>query len=162
MPGYYLKNTILTDYDESGMPSLRIAADRIDQIDHGSEVVLFGVHVDYQPPTGQAWVLTGDVAHVAPGGGAIDVTGNVRLQGQAEGRAGDARARDARQAEGRAAAPLIRTDALRYDVPLALATTQSEVHIDFGSQTVSARGLVAHLKERTLLLQSRVNGRFHP
>ena len=124
MPGYYLKNTILTDYDESGMPSLRIAADRIDQIDHGSEVVLFGVHVDYQPPTGQAWVLTGDVAHVAPGGGAIDVTGNVRLQGQAEGRAG-------------------------FLVGIG------------GFQRRQDGGQVT-LKERTLLLQSRVNGRFHP
>jgi hypothetical protein len=35
-PGYYLKNAILTDYDANGDPSVRIAADRIDQIDHGN------------------------------------------------------------------------------------------------------------------------------
>jgi len=144
-PGYYFGNAILTDYDAEGLPSIRVGAGRIDQIDHGAEVALFDVRVDYQPPSGQGWVLTGETAHVEPGGQAVDVAGNVRLQGDSRG-----------------GAPVIRTDALRYDVPLGMATTPDEVHIDFERQTMSARGLVANLRDRSLRLESRVNGRFYP
>jgi LPS export ABC transporter protein LptC len=91
--------------------------------------------------------MVGDVAHVEPGGQVIDVTGNVRLQGEATGREG---------------AAVIHTDALSYDVPGAVASTKSDVRIDFAQHTLTARGLIANLKERTLRLESKVNGRFHP
>jgi lipopolysaccharide export system protein LptC len=147
LPGYYLKNAVLTDYDADGDPSIRIEAGRIDQIDHGNEVALHDVRVVYQSPDGQAWTLVGDLAHVEPGGKVVDVNGNVRLQGQAT---------------GRGAAPLVRTDSLSYDIADAVASTTSEVHIDFGLHTLTAHGLVANLKERTMRLESKVNGRFHP
>src|SRR5947209_19488775 len=47
LPGYYLKNTVLTDYDEAGVPTIRIEADRIDQVAHTPEVVLSDVRVNY-------------------------------------------------------------------------------------------------------------------
>jgi LPS export ABC transporter protein LptC len=47
LPGYYLKNTVLTDYDENGVPTIRIEAERIDQIAHTPEVVLNNVRVNY-------------------------------------------------------------------------------------------------------------------
>ena len=147
MPGYYLKNAVLTDYDEAGVPSMRIQADRIDQVDHGPEVALYNVRFDYSSPNGQAWVMFGDVAHVEPGGKIINVTGNVRLEGQSTEHAGTA---------------VVRTDALTYNVPEALATTKSDVRIEFGAHTLTARGLVANLKERTMRLESKVNGRFQP
>jgi LPS export ABC transporter protein LptC len=147
LPGYYLKNAVLTDYDLAGNPSVRIEAERIDQIDHGSEVALYNVRVAYQAPNGQAWIMVGDVGHVEPGGKVVDVTGNVRLQGEAAGRDG---------------AAVIHTDALSYDVPDAIASTQSDVRIDFAEHTLTARGMHANLKERTLRLESKVNGRFHP
>lgn len=147
LPGYYLKNAVLTDYDEDGSPGIRIEAQRIDQIAHGNEVALYNVRVLYQPPNGQSWVMVGDVAHVEPGGQVIDVTGNVRLQGEATGREG---------------AAVIHTDALSYDVAAGVATTKSDVRIDFAQHTLTARGLIANLKERTLRLESKVNGRFHP
>jgi LPS export ABC transporter protein LptC len=146
-PGYYLKNAVLTDFDLVGDPSIRIEAERIDQIAHGTEVALYNVRVAYQAPNGQAWVMVGDVAHVQPGGKVVDVTGNVRLQGEATGREG---------------AAVIRTDTLSYDVPEAVASTKSDVRIDFAEHTLTARGLTANLKERTMRLESKVNGRFHP
>src|SRR5271165_3497625 len=82
LPGYYLKNTVLTDYDETGAPTVRIEAERIDQIAHTPEVVLNNVRVNYLSQNGQNWVMFGDVAHVQPGGKAVNVTGNVRLQGE--------------------------------------------------------------------------------
>ena len=147
LPGYYLKNAVLTDYDLTGEPSVRIEAERIDQIAHGNEVALYNVRVAYQAPNGQSWVMVGDVAHVQPGGKVVDVTGNVRLQGEATGHEG---------------AAVIHTDTLSYDVPDAVASTHSDVRIDFAQHTLTAHGLSANLKERTMRLESKVNGRFHP
>jgi lipopolysaccharide export system protein LptC len=147
LPGYYLKNAVLTDYDASGAVSVRIHADRIDQIDHGPEVALYNVRVDYESPSGQAWVLFGDTGHVQPGGKIVDVAGNVRLEEQGTEHAGTA---------------VLHTDTLRYNVEDAVATTQSDVRIDFGAHTLTARGLIANLKERTMRLESKVNGRFQP
>jgi LPS export ABC transporter protein LptC len=147
LPGYYFKNAVLTDYDIAGDPSVRIEAERIDQIAQGNEVALYNVRVIYQAPNSQSWIMVGDVAHVEPGGKVVDVTGNVRLQGEAAGHDGEA---------------VIHTDTLSYDVPDAIASTQSDVRIDFAEHTLTARGMRANLKERTLRLESKVNGRFHP
>jgi len=147
LPGYYLKNAVLTDYDLAGDPNVRIEAERIDQIAHGNEVALYNVRVVYQVPNGQSWVMVGDVAHVQPGGKVVDVSGNVRLQGEAT---------------GREAAAVVHTDTLSYDVPDAVVSTKSDVRIDFAEHTLTAHGLNANLKERTMRLESKVNGRFHP
>jgi LPS export ABC transporter protein LptC len=147
LPGYYLKNTVLTDYDAAGMPTVRIEAERIDQVAHTSEVVLSNVRVNYLGQNGQNWVLFGDVAHVQPGGKAVDVAGNVRLQGESADHSPGA---------------VVHTDALTYDVTGSIASTKSDVRIDFGAHTLTARGLVANLKERTMRLESKVNGRFQP
>jgi lipopolysaccharide export system protein LptC len=147
LPGYYLKNAVLTDFDASGAVSIRIHADRIDQVDHGPEIALYNVRLDYQSPNGQAWILLGDVGHVESGGKSVDVTGNVRLEEQSTQHAGPA---------------VMHTDALHYDITNSIATTQSDVRIDFGVHTVTARGLIANLKERTMRLESKVNGRFKP
>jgi len=147
LPGYFLQNAVLTDYDLDGNPNIRIEAERIDQIAHGNEVALYNIRVAYQTDSGDTWTMVGDVAHVEPGGKVIDVSGNVRLQGEPTGR-GDA--------------AIIHTDTLRYDVSAAIASTKDDVRIDFAQHTLTARGLTANLKERTMRLLSKVNGRFHP
>jgi LPS export ABC transporter protein LptC len=147
LPGYYLKNAVLTDYDAAGNPGIRIEAERIDQIAHGNEVALYNIRVAYQAPNGQTWVMVGDVAHVQPDGKVVDVTGNVRLQGEGTGREG---------------AAVVHTDTLSYNVPDAVASTRADVRIDFAQHTLTAHGLTANLKERTMRLESKVNGRFHP
>jgi LPS export ABC transporter protein LptC len=146
LPGYYLKNTVLTDYDEAGVPTVRIEAERIDQVAHTPEVVLNGVRVNYLSQNGQNWVMFGDVAHVAPGGKAVNVSGNVRLQGEGDHSPG----------------AVVHTDALTYNITDSIASTKSDVRIDFGAHTLTARGLVANLKDRTMRLESKVNGRFQP
>ncbi len=145
LPGYYLKHAVLTDYDATGKPSIRIDAERIDQIAHSSEVALSTVQVDYQTPNGQDWVLVGDFARVEPDGNIIDVRGNVRLQGDSTQHAGTA---------------IVHTETLSYNVPESIASTEDDVRIDLGAHTLAAHGLVANLKERTLRLKSKVHGRF--
>jgi LPS export ABC transporter protein LptC len=147
LPGYYLKNAVLTDYDENGAPSMRLHADRIDQVDHGPEVALYNVRLDYQSPSGQAWVLLGDTGRVEAGGKIVDVTGNVKLSEISADQAG---------------AAVMHTDTLRYDVANGIATTPSDVRIDFGPHALNGRGLIANLKDRTMRLESKVNGRFQP
>ncbi|MGD0504050.1 MAG: LPS export ABC transporter periplasmic protein LptC [Steroidobacteraceae bacterium] len=147
LPGYYLKNAILTDYDANGAPSIRIHADRIDQVDHGPEVALYNVRVDYQSPSGQSWVMLGDTGHLETGGKIVDVAGNVKLTETSTDHAGTA---------------ILHTDTLRYDVTNGIATTESDVRIDFGAHALTAHGLIANLKERTMRLESKVNGRFQP
>jgi LPS export ABC transporter protein LptC len=147
LPGYYLKNAVLTDYDLAGKPSVRIEAERIEQIAHGNEVALYNVRVAYQSPGEESWTMVGDVAHIEPGGNVIDVKGNVQLQGEST---------------GQQAAAVVHTDTLQYDIPDAVATTKDDVRIDFAQHTLTARGFRANFKERTLRLESKVNGRFHP
>ena len=147
LPGYYLKNAVLTEFDLAGTPGVRIEAERIDQVDHSSEVALYNVRVSYQAPAGQLWSLVGDTAHVEPGGKVVDLAGNVRLQGDPTGHDGSA---------------IIHTNTLRYDVPDGIASTHDDVRVDFGPHVLTARGLRANLKERKLSLESKVNGRFHP
>jgi len=91
--------------------------------------------------------MFGDVAHVQPGGKVVDVSGNVRLQGESADHSPSA---------------VVRTDALTYDVTDSIASTKNDVRIDFGAHTLTAHGLVANLKERTMRLESKVNGRFQP
>ena len=145
LPGYYLKNAVLTDYDAAGTPSIRMEAERIDQTDHGTEVSLSNIRVHYQAPNGQNWLLIGDIAHVQPGGKVIDVTGNVRLQGESTEHAGTA---------------VVLTDTLTYNVPESVVSTKSDVRIEFEAHTLNARGMAANLKERSMRLESKVNGRF--
>jgi LPS export ABC transporter protein LptC len=146
-PGYFLKSATLTDFTVLGDPSLKIGAERIDQIGHGNEVVLQNVRVAYQAPGGQQWLMTGDIAHLEPGGNIVDMNGNVRIEGT-----------DAMHPNH----AIIRTDTLSYDVSAGIASTKSDIKINFGEQVLNARGLVANLKEHTVHLESRVNGRFFP
>lgn len=147
LPGYFLKDAVMTDYSLAGDPAVRIAAGRIEQIDHTNDVALLGVRMDYQGDDGQQWVLVGDRAHVRDGGQVVDLDGNVQLQGLDGHRPGPA---------------VVTTDHASYDVSAAEIRTRSEVHMTFGQHTLSAQGLVARLKERTIRLESRVYGRFNP
>ncbi len=146
-PGYYLKDAVLTDYGHDGAPSIRIAAGRIDQIGPGDQVALHDIRVEYHAPGGESWTMLGDQAQIAPGGKAVQVQGHVRLRGVDPERAGTA---------------LILSDRMTYDVADAVVSTKSAVRIDFAAQSLTARGLLADLKRRSVRLESDVNGRFVP
>lgn len=146
-PGYYLLGAVLTDYDQSGAPSVKIAAARIDQIGRGEEIALHDIRVNYQAPGGESWVMAGDLAHIEPGGNVVDVSGNVRLQGVDANRAGTA---------------IISSDRMTYDVATAVASTPDDVRFDYRNQILTARGLTADLKDRRVRLESRISGTFAP
>ncbi len=146
-PGYYLNDAVLTDYGPDGKPSVQIQAARIDQVGRGDQVALHDIHVTYAAPGGESWVLSGDRAQIEAGGKAVDVRGDVQLRGVDPNRPGTA---------------VIRSDRMRYDVADAIASTPDDVRIDFGGESLNARGLVADLRRRTVRLESNVNGHFLP
>jgi LPS export ABC transporter protein LptC len=148
LPGYFLNDAILTDYDPEGAPGIRIEAKRIEQVAHSNDVALFDVKVDYKPPEGESWTMFGDTAHVVQGAKIVDVQGNVRLEGEASGPKG--------------LIPIIHTDSLRYDIDKQIVTTRDDVRLDFGPNSLTARGLFANLKDRTMRLEYKVHGTFHP
>jgi LPS export ABC transporter protein LptC len=148
LPGYFLKNAVLTDYDATGTAGVRIEAERIDQIVQSDLVQMYNVKVDYQPPSGESWTLTGDTAQLTPGAKIVQVQGNVKLTGEATGRD--------------ELIPTVRTDSLSYNITDAVVSTAADVRLEFGSHILTARGLNANLKDQTMRLESRVNGRFHP
>ena len=126
LPGYYLKNAVLTDYDLNGAsPSGSMPTASIRSITPPRWRCTTCAST-ISPREGQAWVLLGDTGHVESNGQIIDVAGNVRLEETSSDRAGTA---------------VLHTDTLRYSVPDAIATTQSDVRIDFGVHTLTARGL---------------------
>jgi lipopolysaccharide export system protein LptC len=148
LPGYFLNDAVLTDYDASGAPAIRIDAKRIEQVAHGNDIALFDVKVDYRPPEGESWRLVGDTGHIERGSKIVDVQGNVRLQGEASGPKGFV--------------PVVHTDALRYDIDKQIVSTHDDVQVDFGPNTVTAHGMSANLKDRTMRLEYKVHGTFHP
>jgi LPS export ABC transporter protein LptC len=127
--------------------SIRIHADRIDQIDHSPEVALYNVRVDYQSPQGQAWVLLGDTGHVEPGGKIIDVAGNVRLE---------------EQSRSTPAPPCCTPTRCATAFPTRSRPRKATCASISARAHLTARGLWANLKERTMRLESKVNGRFQP
>jgi LPS export ABC transporter protein LptC len=148
LPGYYLKNAVLTDFDVAGAPGMRIEAERIDQVDHGKEVTLSDVKVDYIAPGGQTWTMVGDTAHVQPGGNIVDAAGHVRLEGA--------------PTPADPTPAIMHSDTMSYDVAAGIASTKSDVRIDFGKQFLTSHGMTANLKDQTIHLESKVNGRFYP
>lgn len=150
LPGYYLKNATLTDFDESGNPGVRIAAERIDQVARGTDVAMYNVKLNYQPPEGASWEMVGDTAHVQAGSKVIEVKGNVKVTG------------DASAMHRNWASPVIRTEVLSYDIPNQIVSTPADVRVQYGKHTLLAHGLSANLKDESIRLESKISGRFFP
>jgi LPS export ABC transporter protein LptC len=146
-PGYYLKGVELTDFAADGSQAMKIAAERIEQVQGSDDIALQTVRVDYQTPTGQLWLITGNRARVHGDHKMIDMDGNVRLRGLDRGRDGPA---------------MVITETLSYDVDSSTAHTDADVRIEFARHTLNAHGLTALLKERSMRLESKIYGRFAP
>jgi LPS export ABC transporter protein LptC len=51
---------------------------------------------------------------------------------------------------------------MSYDITNGIATTKSDVRIDFGKHVMTGHGMTANMKDQTIRLESKVSGRFHP
>lgn len=143
LPGYYVKDAILTVTEPDGSTRLRLAAKRIDEEvatrSFGAETVA----VDYLALPGRPWTLIADRAHVPEGLTIVELTGNVTVRGEQNGRAG-----------------VILTESLTLDTATNTAHTLAPVAIELGRQRLTAVGLKADLRAGHLQLESRVHGQF--
>jgi hypothetical protein len=55
---------------------------------------------------------------------------------------------------------VVLTDALTYDVPTSIVTTKSDLRVEFAKGALTGHGLWANLKDRTIRIESKVNGHF--
>jgi len=110
-------------YDAAACPPF-VSSERIDQVAHTPRVVLSNVRVNYLSQNGQNWVMFGDVA-----------TCSRAVRG---GRVGQrpAASESADPLAGRGGAQPMRS--LR--VTGSIASTKSDVRIDFGAQSLTGRG----------------------
>jgi LPS export ABC transporter protein LptC len=149
--GYNAEGAAVVETDALGALRYRLEAERIEQSASDAPLLLHGIAMSLSQPDGAPWKVTADNGQLVRGAAdneaLIDLTGNVQLQGRM----------------GKAATPLsLRTASLRYDSARQVASTESEVRIQFGSYQLRALGLTADLARRRLRLQSQVNGRLVP
>lgn len=143
LPGYYLEDAILTVTEPDGSTRLQLVAARIEEEvatrSYGAEEV----QVDYLALPGQPWTLTADRAHVPASLKVVEMTGNVQIRGEQNGRTG-----------------VVLTESLTLDTATNIARTRAPVAIEFGGQRLNGTGMRADLRAGRLQLESRVNGQF--
>ncbi len=143
LPGYYLKDAILTITQPDGSTRLRLVAGRIQENVADQSYSAEDVRVNYLALPGQPWTLRSDRAQVPSTLKTVDFTGNVQVRSEQNGRDG-----------------VILTEALTLDTTNDTARTRQPVAIEFGGQRVNATGMNADLRGGRLQLESSVNGQF--
>jgi LPS export ABC transporter protein LptC len=146
-PGYFLMGATITDTAEDGSLRMRIEAARIEQIPTDNSVELSTLHLTYIGSEDHGWLVTADHGVVPAESKIVHLSGNVRVRGLV--------------ADGLPEA-VIETPTLDFDTSRSTARTDDFVTVVIGSQSLSAHGLDADLKQRHLQLESRVHGQFNP
>lgn len=151
-PGYYLKDALVTRFNEAGSPGMVLSARHIQQRYSAGRsqerITLEEVQMDYyagaQSNTG-AWALTALAGEVPADSQVVHLSGNVQLRSLDAG--SDA---------------LLSTDSLAIDTASNVAySTSSPVSLRFGPHTLSVKSLRADLTQEQLQLED-VHGRFDP
>ena len=141
-PGYYLINALLEQTDATGRLTLKVHAEKANQLEQRGDVTLERLRVDYLPEPGRDWLMTSVGGTLLPSGRIVLLAGDVRLSAPDKG------------------AAVVRTEHLRLDVDRQIATTADPVRLEQPPNVVTARGMQADLMHETLKLESQVNGTF--
>lgn len=149
-PGYYLKDALVTRFNEDGSPGMVLSARHIEQRysagRSNERITLEEVHMDYYTgteTTGGAWALTAHHGEVPADSQVVHLSGDVQLRSLDEGN-------DA----------LLTTASLAIDTATNVAySTSSPVSLRFGPHTLSVKSLRADLDQEQLQLED-VHGRF--
>ena len=143
-PAYFLKDAIITQTDESGAPSIKLVANRIDQRPNDDSIVLHTVRVDYYKVPDKQWFLSADRGMVPADSRTIQFDGDVKL----------------RPIDG-PASTVLETEEISIDTERNLAyTTTSPTSVRFGNYTMNVKRFEADLKTEKVKVES-VRGRAH-
>lgn len=141
-PGYFLRDTIITQTDKDGSPDIRLVAARIDQKSTEDAIRLSTVQVDFLGVTDRKWMLTAQQAFVPSGSRVIEFRGDVLLRPLDDTTNGS-----------------LRTNALAFDTDRNVAySISSPVDIRFGRLAMNVKRFEADLNTEKVKLES-VRGR---
>jgi LPS export ABC transporter protein LptC len=158
LPGYYLKDAVITETLPNGEPHLRLAARSIQQSPKDDSIQLRDMTADYYGSQGGAkngaqggqlgdkrWGLSADQGFIPANSRTLELSGNVVL----------------RQLDS-PVAPVAHTEYLLLDTARNTAKTSASVRIDIAENSVKAKGLEADLKTGNVKLLANINGQFNP
>lgn len=146
-PGYAAQNAVLIETGPDGRPMYTLHASEIREQPTSQAVRLLDVTLEFRDPHGGVWNGRANEGLVSSGAAHVALSGAVTLTG----------------ALPESTAPLsISTDRLAVDTRSDVVTTTDPVVLEWNGEQVSARGLVAQLKDQRVTLESDVHGHYHP
>jgi lipopolysaccharide export system protein LptC len=144
--GFYMTEAEITTAGADGLPRYRVIADEIRQGRLGGPTQLSEVRVEYNIYSPSPWLLTSPEGTLSADQSLLSLWGGVKLIGES----------------GDHGTTSLATERLEIDTARHIASTAAPVDLAMGPQQVSAVGMVAHLLEERVQLQSEVHGRFLP
>jgi len=145
-PGYSARDAVLIETGADGLPMYTLrAADIREQ--PARVALLKQVEMQYRDPAGQLWHVRANEARVVDRAVQVDLSGDVAVSGLFPGTAEPLR---------------ISTDRLSVDTRSGIIETVDSVRIESSGGQLTARGLVANLREQRIRLESQVHGRYAP
>jgi LPS export ABC transporter protein LptC len=142
-PGYAAVGALMVETGADGIALYRLDAERIEQPQPKGTIFLTGPKLDYQPEAGNQWTVTAQHGQMPEDARTADLDGNVHAEGLPAGSDSPVR---------------LDTDQLHLDMAQQLATSASNVRVDWGGNRLSGRGMRADLKNYRLQLASKVRG----
>lgn len=146
-PGYAARQARLIQTGVDGRPLYTLDAAQIQQQPDRGVVELEQVQLGFHDTSGNQWTARADRGEIAQNSGVVELDGSVKVSGVIP-------------ESGEPAA--IATEHLSFDTNAQVVTTQHPVTLLVSGRELSARGLVASLKERRVQLESSVHGSFLP
>jgi LPS export ABC transporter protein LptC len=142
--GYYLSDALIRQTGTNGAARYSLRAQKIEQDPTNDQISLSQVELDYHGDSGARWLLSAAQGRLDQQAEQAEFSGNVLIRPVSD-------ARHTAQ---------LHTDALHVDFKQQRASTASLVTLQIDRQQLTARGLVANLKEQSLKLESQVHGVF--
>jgi LPS export ABC transporter protein LptC len=142
-PGFAAVRAQLVETGQDGIALYRLDAERIEQPQPQGTIFLTDPKLNYQPEAGNQWTLTALHGQMPEDARTAELNGNVHAEGVPGGSDRVMR---------------LDTDQLHLDMAQQLATSASNVRVDWGGNRLSGHGMRADLKNYRLQLASKVHG----
>jgi LPS export ABC transporter protein LptC len=145
--GYSATDAAVIETGADGLPLYTLQAHRVQQ-DPGSDVInLTTVHITFRDTSGGQWQGRADQASTRQDSAQIDLRGAINIAGTF----------------AHSDQPIhFLTDTLHVDTRSDTIQTRSAITLDWSGRQLSARGMVANLKDDHIRLESQVHGQFAP
>ena len=145
--GYYLIDAEILGTDEEGRLLYKIWAGRAEERPDEERLSLSDVRIEYRPVENVPWLLTADSGEAPTDQSYIDLSGAVEL---------------ANAPPDQEERILIKTEKLRFEPEIFVASTEEAVSLFFGAKRLDAVGIKVYLRDDRLELKSSVHGEFDP